>query len=212
MLTGDQAIQIYQFKVLWSQHPANCIKDMPCRSIRGQSTSVSKQFGVSSRTVRDIWNRKTWTQETRLLWPQESALRASRGNGSAEDSKTRSAGTRKVGRPKGSRDKKQRARRYYNRCSSFGTRRTCRKYQDEDGEQSSSDSEDVQEHRIEEHHFWDRTAARCESTRPSADPDPPIGPSPSQPEDLLSPSSPAWLDALPCSLESDPFRDDWPHW
>ena len=33
-------------------------------SIRGLSKLVSKIYGVSARTIRDIWNQKTWAYAT----------------------------------------------------------------------------------------------------------------------------------------------------
>ena len=41
-------------------------------SLRGESSSVAAAYGVSSRAIRDIWNRQTWTVTTRHLWLQET--------------------------------------------------------------------------------------------------------------------------------------------
>ena len=58
MLTEQQAIDIYHIKL---RH----LEDQKCKlSIRGMSGPVSKIYGVSARTIRDIWNRKTWAFAT----------------------------------------------------------------------------------------------------------------------------------------------------
>ena len=58
MLTEQQAINIYHIKL---RH----LEDQKCKfSLRGMSGPVSKTYGVSARTIRDIWNRKTWTFAT----------------------------------------------------------------------------------------------------------------------------------------------------
>ena len=54
MLTYDDVIKIYEFKLSWMLRPSS---HTPSISIRGQSGPVGKLFGVSPRTVRDIWNR-----------------------------------------------------------------------------------------------------------------------------------------------------------
>jgi len=56
MLTAEQAVEIY--------------KQMPQDSLHITSKSVvmGKQFGVSAKTIRDIWKRETWVKATRHLW------------------------------------------------------------------------------------------------------------------------------------------------
>ena len=68
MLEESDAIKIYQFMVDWK---IQAHKGLKGRSFRGQSEPVSKLFGVSSRTVRDIWNRRTWVFATKHLWACE---------------------------------------------------------------------------------------------------------------------------------------------
>ena len=34
----------------------------------GISARLAKRYGVSPKAIRDIWNRRTWTHETRHLW------------------------------------------------------------------------------------------------------------------------------------------------
>ena len=71
MLTKEDAIKIYEIKITWK---TELCKGKPCQSLRGQSGPVSKLFGVSSRTVRDIWNRQTWAHATNILWSSEQDM------------------------------------------------------------------------------------------------------------------------------------------
>ena len=38
--------------------------------VRGESSVLAKQYGVSPKTIREIWNRKSWTEATAALWHQ----------------------------------------------------------------------------------------------------------------------------------------------
>ena len=71
MLNEHDALKIYEFKIAWQTELG---KDMTRRSLRGQSGPASRLFGVSSRTVRDIWNRQTWAYATKNLWSREPAF------------------------------------------------------------------------------------------------------------------------------------------
>ena len=61
------------------------------------ASSIAKIFGISSKTVRDIWNGRTWYRTTNHLEPNK---------GDAAKRMQRHAG-----RPKGSKDSKPRVRR-----------------------------------------------------------------------------------------------------
>ena len=69
MLTEQDAIEIYKYKMAISCAKA---KNDVVDSLRGKSVSVSKMYEISPRTVRDIWNRQTWTNATSHLWKDES--------------------------------------------------------------------------------------------------------------------------------------------
>jgi hypothetical protein len=58
MLTAQQAAEIYK------QLPADTVH------ITSKSVVVGKQFGVSAKTIRDIWKRETWVKATRPLWSE----------------------------------------------------------------------------------------------------------------------------------------------
>ena len=78
MLNQIQVSEIYQAKIAFlsakiSLQPFK--QSQSLRSlIRGHSTEIqqiSKRFKITSRTVRDIWNRRTWACATKDLWPEE---------------------------------------------------------------------------------------------------------------------------------------------
>jgi hypothetical protein len=56
ILTADQARTIYQLRSV------STAEDSSACSVAGKSSLVSEIFGVSPKTIRDVWNRKTWTQ------------------------------------------------------------------------------------------------------------------------------------------------------
>jgi hypothetical protein len=75
ILNGRLAAEIYAQK-LALEAPAtfdSCLKDSRDK-MKGMSAKVSKKYGVSAKTIRDIWNRKTWTNATRALWISHNSL------------------------------------------------------------------------------------------------------------------------------------------
>ena len=56
ILTAEQARTIYQMRSV------STAEDSTACSVAGKSSLVSEMFGVSPKTIRDVWNRKTWTQ------------------------------------------------------------------------------------------------------------------------------------------------------
>jgi hypothetical protein len=61
ILTADQARMIYSLR---SESTAQTYE---LRSVAGKSSLVAELYGVSPKTIRDVWNRKTWTQVV-ALW------------------------------------------------------------------------------------------------------------------------------------------------
>eukprot|EP00292_Cryptomonas_paramecium_P013563 CAMPEP_0113691848 /NCGR_PEP_ID=MMETSP0038_2-20120614/18721_1 /TAXON_ID=2898 /ORGANISM="Cryptomonas paramecium" /LENGTH=225 /DNA_ID=CAMNT_0000613623 /DNA_START=327 /DNA_END=1004 /DNA_ORIENTATION=- /assembly_acc=CAM_ASM_000170 len=60
ILTKEQAVRIYMYR-----------KSAPFPiepKLAGNATAVAALFQVNPKTVRDIWNRRTWTDETHHLW------------------------------------------------------------------------------------------------------------------------------------------------
>ena len=72
VLCAAQAVEIYRCKLrLLQPHSfASCLQPAGSR-ILGKSVQVAGMFKVSPKTVRDIWNRRTWACTTRFLWAQE---------------------------------------------------------------------------------------------------------------------------------------------
>jgi hypothetical protein len=65
VLSLAQVIEIYQYRK--SPHrERQC-----CDPLLGRSVAVAKKFNVSPKTIRDIWNRRSWAQETRHLWTND---------------------------------------------------------------------------------------------------------------------------------------------
>jgi hypothetical protein len=76
MLTEKQALQIFEIKLsmqskLSHTRLPSVVPRFDRNLIRGMSGPVSKLFGISSRAVRDVWNRKTWGYATKELWHQD---------------------------------------------------------------------------------------------------------------------------------------------
>ena len=63
VLTKQQATKIYMI----GQAARHCGLD-PLYG--GQSAKIAKMYCVSPKTIRDIWNRRTWQNETRHLWAE----------------------------------------------------------------------------------------------------------------------------------------------
>jgi hypothetical protein len=59
VLTADQARSIYLLR------SASTAEGSSAQSVAGKSSLVAELFGVSPKTIRDVWNRKTWTQVPR---------------------------------------------------------------------------------------------------------------------------------------------------
>ena len=56
ILTAEQARSIYCMR------SASAAEGSHAKSFAGKSSLVAEMFGVSPKTIRDVWNRKTWTQ------------------------------------------------------------------------------------------------------------------------------------------------------
>jgi hypothetical protein len=69
ILTEKQAAEIYQYRISNSRF-----------SPLGSATIIARKYNVSPKTVRDIWNRRTWTQETRHLWSEDQQAMVRRDN------------------------------------------------------------------------------------------------------------------------------------
>jgi hypothetical protein len=70
-LKEDQAMEIYMHKInlmLSGRYPTSPINEL---AMKGQSAPLAMKYGVSPKTIRDIWNRRTWAYVTIQLWSLE---------------------------------------------------------------------------------------------------------------------------------------------
>ena len=99
ILTEQQAVQIFKIK---EQESPLSSPSIPLPS----ATCVGREYGVSERTVRDIWKGRTWCQAT-----------------SSPKSKHQTTSDKRPGRPKGSRDSKPRKKKSTIQCVDIGVGR-----------------------------------------------------------------------------------------
>ena len=69
VLTPDQAREIYALNFLAST--SSSTPNMLGQTEISSSVILAAQYSVSSKTIRDIWNRKTWTHATKQMFDQE---------------------------------------------------------------------------------------------------------------------------------------------
>ncbi len=71
ILTPQSAREIYTRKL---DILAQRVSDSDCKhvaSLKGRSVPIAHIYDVSAKTIRDIWNQKTWMFATRDLWCEE---------------------------------------------------------------------------------------------------------------------------------------------
>ena len=78
VLCAAQVVEIYKHKLCLLEPNSfeSCLQTAESR-IKGQSGRIAGMFGVSPKTVRDIWNHRTWAYATHHLWAQEEGGTAS---------------------------------------------------------------------------------------------------------------------------------------
>ena len=62
ILTRDLAREIYQYKIVNMQAVASAIGRHAC--------ILAGKYGVSEKTIRDVWTARTWSEETGVLDPE----------------------------------------------------------------------------------------------------------------------------------------------
>ena len=74
MLTENDAVEIYKMKIALQNSTGLRSErlDSVSQSLWGKTRPVAKLFGTNVRTVKYIWNRKTWSHATKHLWSMES--------------------------------------------------------------------------------------------------------------------------------------------
>lgn len=66
-LTWDSARAIYRVKLQLLQQYGRLVESIATHV----AWRLAFQYSVSSRTIRDVWNRKTWVSATYTLWCEE---------------------------------------------------------------------------------------------------------------------------------------------
>lgn len=69
VLNAAAATEIYQYKIaiITPNSFKACMQKAEIK-MKGHSTHLARKYGVSSKTIRDIWNRKSWIGATAHLW------------------------------------------------------------------------------------------------------------------------------------------------
>lgn len=66
-MTEAEVIEIYQYR----KSTNSCCNGFENEVfLTGKTAAVASRFKVSPKTIRDIWNRRTWVRETRHLWAE----------------------------------------------------------------------------------------------------------------------------------------------
>jgi hypothetical protein len=77
MLDEQQVVAIYMAKLaLRAQCRDDASDANTTKVIKGQSVCFSVVYGVTSRTIRDIWNHQSWAYATSHLWDVDPQLSA----------------------------------------------------------------------------------------------------------------------------------------
>lgn len=72
MLTDHQAIEIYWRKILrLTADQSERESRLTVISLRRESESLAKQFGLTIRAVQDVWKRRSWAHATYHLWKHD---------------------------------------------------------------------------------------------------------------------------------------------
>ncbi len=81
VLSPELAYEIYAYKLTLQTTTdfASCFEASGSK-LKGKSSRLAKHYNVSAKTIRDIWNRRTWTFATCNLWRDEIAKSAEVAN------------------------------------------------------------------------------------------------------------------------------------
>jgi hypothetical protein len=72
ILNRDLAVEIYKHKLslIKPRSFESCFQGEQSK-LRGASIKLASKYGVSAKTVRDVWNHKSWVAATYHLWKAE---------------------------------------------------------------------------------------------------------------------------------------------
>lgn len=65
VLTAETACEIYAMR------PSRSDDSKGEARAKSHSAEIARKYGVTAKTIRDIWNRSTWSKATRKLWTEE---------------------------------------------------------------------------------------------------------------------------------------------
>ena len=73
ILSPQDAYDIYKLKIEMMSKGSTFSSVLSCskQNLRGKSRAIAIKYKVSSKSIRDIWNRKTWVNATGCLWDQD---------------------------------------------------------------------------------------------------------------------------------------------
>lgn len=75
MLSERQVVAIYMAKLALRVQSREDDPDTNfAQKVKGQSSRFAAMYRVTSRAIRDIWNRQSWAYATRHLWNLESQI------------------------------------------------------------------------------------------------------------------------------------------
>ncbi len=75
VLNAKLAAEIYAHKIAIMAPTSfeSCMQASGLK-MKGKSARLSLRYGVSAKTIRDIWSRRTWINATNYLWSAEDCL------------------------------------------------------------------------------------------------------------------------------------------
>ncbi|EKX31636.1 hypothetical protein GUITHDRAFT_122181 [Guillardia theta CCMP2712] len=77
-LTAEEAVEIYKLR------PIACKGGNLRRGSMLHCKAVAPRYGVTPKTIRDVWSGRSWAEATRHLWTEDEVMRRTAG-GSDED-------------------------------------------------------------------------------------------------------------------------------
>lgn len=66
VLTTESAVAIYRLR-------PKARGGAGVGAVKSHTTEIARRYGVTAKTIRDIWNRTTWAKDTKHLWTDEES-------------------------------------------------------------------------------------------------------------------------------------------
>jgi hypothetical protein len=227
VLTQEQAVEIYLIRKAMRLR-----EDQPTQQ-KYLTVGLAKKHNVSPKAIRDIWNRRTWTQETEHLWerndrPMSRCTKLLSSQGEIKFTGGQSGGRKKavIHEKAGIQDRSAMHNDGSN-TQAFSLQLHHGHMYAPDRQASYPSFADVACHGINNHNSCPPTPssnppgyARCLRPTSSTAPNllattlpPPIAPWLIGPAGCLCDcAGVCTVCGAPCGGAHDPFRADWPHW